>query len=109
VPEQIIIVSGSQQGLDLSARILIEPGDEVGFENPGYQGARRVFAAYGARLRPLPIDSNGVVVRSLDRKMRLVYVTPSISDWRLDVTGAATGAGRIGEALPSCHRRRRLL
>jgi GntR family transcriptional regulator/MocR family aminotransferase len=77
VPEQIIIVGGSQQGLDLSARLLIEPGDEVGFENPGYQGARRVFTAYGARLRPLPIDASGVVVRGLDRKTRLVYVTPS--------------------------------
>jgi GntR family transcriptional regulator/MocR family aminotransferase len=77
VPEQIIIVGGSQQGLDLSARLLIEPGDQVGFENPGYQGARRVFAAYGARLRPLPIDASGVVVRGLDRKTRLVYVTPS--------------------------------
>ncbi|MGA8599472.1 MAG: PLP-dependent aminotransferase family protein, partial [Bryobacteraceae bacterium] len=77
VPEQIIIVSGSQQGLDLSARLLIEPGDEVGFENPGYQGARHVFTAYGARLRPLPIDASGVVVWGLDQKTRLVYVTPS--------------------------------
>jgi len=76
-PEEIIIVNGSQQGLDLSARLLLEPGDEVGFENPGYQGAQCVFAAYGARLRPLPIDASGVVVRGLDRKTRLVYVTPS--------------------------------
>jgi GntR family transcriptional regulator / MocR family aminotransferase len=77
VPEQIIIVSGSQQGLDLSARLLIEPGDEVGFENPGYLGARHVFTSYGARLRPLSIDASGAVVRGLDRKTRLVYVTPS--------------------------------
>ena len=76
-PGQIVIVSGSQQGLDLCARLLIEPGDEVGFENPGYQGARRVFAAYGARLRPLPIDASGAVIRGLSQKTRLVYVTPS--------------------------------
>lgn len=76
-PDQIIIVTGSQQGLDLCARLLIEPGDEVGFENPGYQGARRVFAAHGARLLPLAIDANGVVLRNLPRKARLVYVTPS--------------------------------
>lgn len=78
VPEEIIIiVNGSQQGLDLSARLLIEPGHVVGFENPGSQGARRVFAACGARLRPLSIDGGGVVVRAIDRKTRLVYVTPS--------------------------------
>jgi GntR family transcriptional regulator / MocR family aminotransferase len=76
-PEQVLIVNGSQQGLDLSARLLLEPGDEVGFENPGYAGAMRVFASHGARLRPLPIDASGVVVRDLDRKARLVYVTPS--------------------------------
>jgi GntR family transcriptional regulator / MocR family aminotransferase len=74
---QIIIVSGSQQGLDLCARLMIETGDEVGFENPGYKGARCVFAAYGARLRPLPIDASGAVLRGLNRKARLVYVTPS--------------------------------
>jgi GntR family transcriptional regulator/MocR family aminotransferase len=76
-PEQVIIVGGSQQGLDLCARLLIDPEDEVGFENPGYQGARRVFAAHGARLTPLAIDANGVVPGGLPRRARLVYVTPS--------------------------------
>lgn len=76
-PEQIIIVNGSQQGLDLCARLLIEPGNEVGIENPGYPGARRALAAYGARLRPLPIDASGVVLRRLPRTTRLIYVTPS--------------------------------
>lgn len=76
-PEQVIIVNGSQQALDLSARLLIESGDEVGFENPGYSGARRVFASLGARLVPLAIDANGAVVQDLPRKARLVYVTPS--------------------------------
>lgn len=76
-PEQVIIVNGSQQALDLCARLLIETGDEVGFENPGYAGARRVFASLGARLLPLAIDANGAVVRNLPHKARLVYVTPS--------------------------------
>jgi GntR family transcriptional regulator/MocR family aminotransferase len=76
-PEDIIIVSGSQQGLDLCARLLIEPGNEVGMENPGYPGARRAFAAYGARLQPLPIDPSGVVLGRLARTTRLIYVTPS--------------------------------
>ena len=51
-PDQVLIVNGSQQALDLCARLLLDPGDEVAFENPGYQGARQVFAACGARLAP---------------------------------------------------------
>src|SRR5215469_3508149 len=76
-PEQIIIVNGSQQGLDLCARLLIEPGNQTGMENPGYPGARGALAAYGARLQPLPIDASGVVIRRLRRTTRLIYVTPS--------------------------------
>lgn len=74
--EQVIIVNGSQQGLDLCVRLLLEPGSEVAFENPGYQGASRIFQAYGARLRPACIDDDGIVIDDL-RKARLVYVTPS--------------------------------
>jgi GntR family transcriptional regulator/MocR family aminotransferase len=76
-PEQVIVVNGSQQGLDLCARLLVEPGNEVALENPGYHGARRVFATYGARLRPLAIDDGGAVVSDLTRKTQLIYVTPS--------------------------------
>jgi GntR family transcriptional regulator/MocR family aminotransferase len=76
-PEQVVIVNGSQQGLDLCVRLLIDPGDEVAFENPGYQGASRIFQAHGARLRPARIDSDGIVIPDLGRKARLVYVTPS--------------------------------
>jgi GntR family transcriptional regulator / MocR family aminotransferase len=76
-PEQVVIVNGSQQGLDLCVRLLIDPGDEVAFENPGYQGASRVFQAHGARLRPARIDSDGIVIGDLGPKARLVYVTPS--------------------------------
>jgi GntR family transcriptional regulator / MocR family aminotransferase len=76
-PEQVIIVNGSAQGIDLSVRLLLEPGDEVAIENPGYHGAHRIFAGYGARLRPARIDENGIVIRDLGRKARIVYVTPS--------------------------------
>jgi GntR family transcriptional regulator/MocR family aminotransferase len=73
----VVIVNGSQQGLDLCVRLLLERGDEVAFENPGYQGANRIFQAYGARLRPAAIDGDGVVIGDLGAKARLVYVTPS--------------------------------
>jgi GntR family transcriptional regulator / MocR family aminotransferase len=76
-PEQVVIVNGSAQGIDLCVRLLLEPGDEVAIENPGYQGAHRILAGYGARLRPARIDENGIVIRDLGKKSRLVYVTPS--------------------------------
>ncbi|MBZ5611879.1 MAG: PLP-dependent aminotransferase family protein [Acidobacteriia bacterium] len=75
--EQVVIVNGSQQGLDLCVRLLLEPGDVVALEEPGYQGARRVFSTYGARLRPARVDAEGIVIRDLGKKARLVYVTPS--------------------------------
>ena len=76
-PEQVLIVNGSAQGIDLCARLLLEAGDEVAVENPGYHGAHRIFAGYGARLRPARIDENGIVIGDLGKKARLVYVTPS--------------------------------
>jgi GntR family transcriptional regulator/MocR family aminotransferase len=76
-PEQVVVVNGSQQGLDLCARLLLEPGEEVAFENPGYQGARRILTACGARLRPCAIDADGITLASLSKKTRLVYITPS--------------------------------
>ena len=76
-PEQVVIVNGSQQGLDLCVRLLLDRDDQVAFENPGYQGARQIFQAHGARLRPARIDADGVVIGDLGRTTRLVYVTPS--------------------------------
>jgi GntR family transcriptional regulator/MocR family aminotransferase len=76
-PEQVVIVNGSQQALDLSVRVLLERGDPVAFENPGYHAAHRIFRAHGVRLQPLPLDYEGVVVRSLAGDTRMIYVTPS--------------------------------
>ena len=75
--EQVVIVNGSQQGLDLCVRLLIEPADVVAVEDPGYLGARRAFSAGGAKLRPAPVDSQGIVVTDLSKRTRVVYVTPS--------------------------------
>ena len=77
-PEQIAIVSGVQEALDLAARLLVDPGDRVCLEDPGYGGAARAFSAVGARLVPVPVDGEGLVV---DRRRlggaRLVYTTPA--------------------------------
>jgi GntR family transcriptional regulator/MocR family aminotransferase len=74
---QVIVVNGSQQALDLCARLLLDPDDEVAIEDPGYQGARQVFEACGARLRPVSVGPEGVNPRSLGRRARVLYVTPS--------------------------------
>ena len=76
-PDQVVVVNGSQQGLDLVSRLFIEPGDEVALENPGYLGARRIFVANGAKLRPVPVDAQGIVCAKLGAPARAVYVTPS--------------------------------
>jgi GntR family transcriptional regulator / MocR family aminotransferase len=76
-PEQVIVVNGSQQGLDLCARLMLEPGDEVAVENPGYSGASRIFEACGARLRPVPVDHEGIVCSKLGTTAKLAYVTPA--------------------------------
>jgi GntR family transcriptional regulator/MocR family aminotransferase len=75
--DEVIVVNGSQQGLDLCARLLIEPGDEVVLENPGYLGASRVFESHGARLRPVPVDGEGMVCAALGEAAQLAYVTPA--------------------------------
>jgi GntR family transcriptional regulator / MocR family aminotransferase len=75
--DQVIIVSGSQQGLDLISRVMINRGDDVAMEDPGYLGARRSFQAHGARLCPVPVDESGLMVDHLSAKMKLLYVTPS--------------------------------
>jgi GntR family transcriptional regulator/MocR family aminotransferase len=75
--EDLIITNGSQQALDLVARILINPGDAVAIEEPCYPAAKAVFSAMGARLVPVPVDDDGIVPESLPQDARLVYVTPS--------------------------------
>jgi len=76
-PEQVIIVSGSQQALDLCARILLDPGAEAAVEEPGYPGARQLFLAQGASLRTLPVTETGASIDGLTNRTRLVHVTPS--------------------------------
>ncbi len=76
-PEQVLIVNGSQQALDLAARVLIDPGDGVVIEEPCYPGARAVFDANGGRLLPVPCDNEGLLVSCIPLNARLAYVTPS--------------------------------
>jgi GntR family transcriptional regulator/MocR family aminotransferase len=79
-PEQVFVVAGTQAGLDLVCRLLLDPGDPVWIEEPGYLGARGALAGAGARLVPVPVDDEGIQVPAGIRaapRARLVYTTPS--------------------------------
>ena len=79
-PEQVLIVNGAQQALHLLAQVLLDPGDAVWLEDPGYVGARAAFAAAGARVVPVPVDAEGLDVAAGERAAhdaRVAYVTPS--------------------------------
>ena len=78
--DQVIVVSSSQQAIDVASRVLIDPGDAVWLEDPGYLGARGALAAAGAEIVPVPVDDEGLVVargRALSPAARLAAVTPS--------------------------------
>jgi GntR family transcriptional regulator/MocR family aminotransferase len=78
--EQVIVVAGSQQGLDLTARVLLDVGDKVWLEDPGYVGARGALQSAGADIVPVPVDREGLDVAEAIarcRSARLVYITPS--------------------------------
>ena len=79
--EQVIVVAGAQQGLDLICRVLLDPGDLAWMEEPGYPGAWNALIAAGARIALLPVDAQGMTLDHAARRggaaARLVYVTPS--------------------------------
>lgn len=77
--EQIVITSGAQQAISLCAQLLVEPGDGVAVENPGYRAAGHAFALAGAHLHGVPVDADGIECEVLDTltDCRVAYVTPS--------------------------------
>lgn len=76
-PDQIVVTTGGQAALDLLARLLLDEGDSVWMEEPGYLGARGAFLGAGARLYPLPVDRGGWRVPKDLPSPRLIYLTPS--------------------------------
>jgi GntR family transcriptional regulator / MocR family aminotransferase len=75
-PDQIVVVNGSQQGLDLCARLLLDAGDPFLVEDPCYAAARQTFTAVGAVPIPVDVDREGMRTDGL-KDARLAYVTPS--------------------------------
>jgi GntR family transcriptional regulator / MocR family aminotransferase len=76
-PDDVVVTHGTQQALDLVARVLVGPGDVVAVEDPGYPQARDVFASYGAHVVPVRVDDEGLVVDEVPAEARVVYTTPS--------------------------------
>jgi len=97
--EQIMVVSGSQQALEVSARVLLDPGSRVWMEEPGYRLARNVLALAGCHLVPVPVDMEGLnVAAGIERcrKARAAFVTPS-HQFPLGVTMSASRRLRLLE------------
>jgi GntR family transcriptional regulator/MocR family aminotransferase len=90
--DQIMVVSGSQQALELSARVLLDPGSPVWVEEPGYPGVHNVLRMAGAKIVPVPVDGEGLDVAAgaaLAPQARAAYVTPS-HQYPLGVTMSAS-------------------
>jgi 2-aminoadipate transaminase len=86
-PDQVLIISGSQQGLDLIGKVLLDPGDYVVIENPAYLGAIQAFDAYQARYLNVATDADGIVTDDLARVLKtatkrpkLLYVIPNFQN-----------------------------
>lgn len=78
--DQVMIVSGAQQALDLIARALVDPGDVIATEDPGYEGIRGVLASSGAVVHPIAVDQDGLRVDGLSETptpARIIVATPS--------------------------------
>ncbi|MBT0964054.1 MocR-like pyridoxine biosynthesis transcription factor PdxR [Denitromonas iodatirespirans] len=78
-PQQVLILNGSHQAIDLCARMLCDPGDRVWMEDPGYWGARNVLRANGLTLEPIPVDDEGIAPPAVvpGAAPRLTFVSPS--------------------------------
>ena len=84
-PEEIITTTGSQQGLDLIGKTMIDPGDKVIVEGPTFLATIQCFRLYGANIIGAPIDADGVKVDALEKlivehKPKLVYLVPTFGN-----------------------------
>jgi GntR family transcriptional regulator/MocR family aminotransferase len=79
-PSQVLVTTGSQQGIQLAAQVLLDADERVWFEEPGYPGARQALLMAGAQLAPVPVDHEGLNVAEGIRRARgarAAYITPS--------------------------------
>lgn len=99
-PDEVLVVTGSMQGLDLISKLFLDPGDAVVVENPTFPGALQVFRGYGARLVGVPVDGEGMRTETLPavleaHRPKLIYVQPTLHN----PTGATLRRSRRAELL----------
>ncbi|GAA1683755.1 PLP-dependent aminotransferase family protein [Fodinicola feengrottensis] len=75
--DDVVITHGAQQAIDLIGRVMVDPGDTVAVEEPGYPPVRALFESLGARVVGVRVDAEGLDVTALPAAARLVYTTPS--------------------------------
>ena len=104
-PHQVLIISGSQQGLDLIGKTLLDPGDYVVIENPAYLGAIQAFDAYQARYLVIPSDDDGMRTEQLDELLRRAPAKPKflylVSNFE-NPTGVTLSLRRRHELISIC-------
>jgi 2-aminoadipate transaminase len=108
-PDDMLLTTGSQQAIDLLARIYIDAGDVILVEKPTYLSALQVFRSYGAKLVSVDADENGMVLADLEAKLKehkpkLVYVIPTFSNptgkaWSLERRQGVLKLCRANDAL----------
>lgn len=77
-PADVLVTAGAQQAFDILARVLVTPGvTTVAMEDPGYPPMRAAFLAAGARIVPVPVDAQGLVVDALPAPVEVICVCPS--------------------------------
>lgn len=76
-PDHVLVTRGVSNGLSLIAAALVRPGDRVGVEEPGYEGAREVLRRAGAEIAPCRVDGSGIVPGELPDDLTLLYTTPA--------------------------------
>ena len=109
-PDEVVVTVGSQQALDLMARIFIDPGDVVLAEGPSYVGALGTFASYQAKVVHVPMDDDGLIPAALDesltrlasqrQRVKFLYTVPNFHN----PGGVTLAAERRGEVLRICQR-----
>lgn len=102
-PSQVIVTTGTQQGLDLACRLLLDPGDPVWLEDPGYIGAHSIIRGNGAQLYPVRVDGEGICVAEAMETLpvpRVIFCSPSCHYPR----GAPMSLERRAELIDVAHR-----
>src|SRR5215469_13158247 len=109
-PDEVVVTVGSQQALDLMARIFIDPGDVVLVEAPSYVGALGAFASYQADMVHVAMDEDGLIPEALEEAIRRVAATGRRAKFLYTVpnfhnpAGVTLAAGRRHRILDICHR-----